>query len=385
MGERLSKFRSVVNGTYAVTRSAAAPSYSDLPRSFRASHGKTGVSVNEALGIGAAYRCVELLYTIGSSLDIDAIKVNRPLRFQPTLVTKPNLRESRSTTVGKTIAAMATQGEAFWYHPREAPGIVPAQITVLPPHHVRVLYDSNTDECAYERWTTDGFVRVPFWEISHLRLLTIPGYPHGIGPIQSARAAFQGALDLETYAGEWFNTTEIPEGVLSSDEDLSRDQAKRNAEMWAESRKEGRTAVLGKGLRYLPFLIKPEDAQFVENRKLSVVEVARLFGVPATLLDAPSGDSAVYSNQEQKNQVLLDYGLRRYLDEIEDTFSDLLPSGTTARFRTGELLRLNAKEQAAVDQIHIATGLRSVNEIRERDGLLPIDSTPAPAIEVSDA
>lgn len=375
-----------MNGDYAVTRSSvAAPTHGDLPRALTYTSSRTpGVSVNQAMGVGAVYRCIELLYTAGSSMDIQAVRRDgRALGTQPSVVRRPNQYESRRVTFGKTIASMAAYGECFYLLDRDDFGQIPAQIKVAPMSHITVKHDAWTDTTSYEIRTPDGRIRElrPF-EIHHLKLMSMPGFPHGLGPIQVARSSVQGALDLEDYAGNWFGQTEVPEGILSSPDDMGADKAKRYSEMWTQARANGRTAVLGNGLKYQPIMIDPVDAQFIENRKMSVVEIARMFGVPATMLDAPSGDSATYSNQRDKNQVLLDFGLRRYLDEIEDALSEFLPLGTLARFQTDSLLRLNPAEQANVDQILINTKQRTVNELRERDGLMPLEiEQTQPAIE----
>ena len=42
----------------------------------------------------------------------------------------------------------------------------------------------------------------------------------------------------------------------------------------------GDVVVLEEGLEYTPLSLSPEDAQLIEQRKMSVVDIARVFRVP---------------------------------------------------------------------------------------------------------
>lgn len=105
------------------------------------------------------------------------------------------------------------------------------------------------------------------------------------------------------------------------------------------------TALAAKSVIYSPSNIELKVTSgatpdlFTEGRNAASVNVARLLGLPATLLDATSGDSQTYSNVAQKNQAAIDYGLRPYASAIEERLSlpDITPAGTWIRFRFDEL------------------------------------------------
>jgi HK97 family phage portal protein len=364
-----------------VTRDAASPTYQDIPRGY-ALHSPP-VSVAESLSLASVYRCVSILATLASSLDIYAVRGGKPVAVQPPLIRKPNINSPRRVTLFETVASLALYGEAFWLLQRDSYLETPINIAVLNPIQVTISRDDNWNT-VYEIATPNGELKkLAPYQIHHLKLLRIPGYLHGVGPIQSARSTIRGSVDLETYAGSWWNINDIPEGILRTDQEIGPDQAKKAAQEWSNARRERRTAVMGKGLDYSPLLLSPKDALWLEGSQYNTIQVARMFGVPATLLDAPSGDTATYANQTQKNQALLDQTLRQYLDEIEDSFGEILPLGTLARFNTDELLRLNEKERAETDAILIQSGQRTINELRVRDGLDPLVTTQEQVNETS--
>lgn len=352
--------------------SVPSPTYADVPRAFTGNRRPDYVAGTNALGIAAVYRCASILTTLASSLNILAMRTGRPLINQPSLIRKPNLDEPRRVTIQTTIASMALYGECIWLTPRSSFSEQPAQITIPLLSDIHITQDSRRRPI-YEDAT---HILKPY-EFQHLKLFRIPGALHGLGPIQAARNVLQGAGDLEDFAGQWFGDNEVPEGMLTTDQHLSPVQAQTYATTWREQRGQNKTAVMGGGLKYTPLLLNPADALFVEVSKLRTVQVSFLFGVPATMLDAPSADSAVYANQTQKNQQLLDLTLRCYLDEVEDAWGEILPLGTSARFSTSELLRLDEKARAETNEILIRSGQRTADECRAIDGLDPLNA-PAP-------
>ncbi|WIM99397.1 phage portal protein [Actinoplanes oblitus] len=331
-----------------------------------------GVSIEEALQVPAVYRSVNTVATLVSSLTIDAVRNGQPLKTQPALVRKPNLDCSRRAFVYDTVMSMALHGEFFWYHPRTNILEVPSNVAVLAPLDVQVYMDDN-GIVQYRRNTFAGWVEVPRLHITHEKLTRLPGL-RGRGPIQTAPLVIWGALKLEEFVGMWWDENQIPEGLLSTDQDISPDQARRWSDEWMKARRENRTAVLGKGLRYEVIEIDPQKALYTEATKLKTVQIAQLFGIPAAILDAPSGDSQTYANVQQRHQALRDYTLRSYLDPIEGAWGELLPTGTFARFRTDELLRMD--EAARATFYSQASGNQPwllVDEIRDREGLPPIN------------
>lgn len=127
--------------------------------------------------------------------------------------------------------------------------------------------------------------------------------------------------------------------------------------------------------------IKPGDAQFVEIQQQNVVAIARLFGISASdLLAEMGGTSMTYQNIEQANMNFLQKTLARYMGEIENALSDLLPRGQKVQFKETALLRMDTKTLTEVRKTQIDAGIRSADEIRAEDGLDPLPKPkPAPA------
>jgi HK97 family phage portal protein len=108
----------------------------------------------------------------------------------------------------------------------------------------------------------------------------------------------------------------------------------------------------------------------------SAREVARIFRVPAWLIDAPTGDSLTYSNVLEQNRAFVTHSLRPWLVRLERALSndaDLCPGGTYVEFDLDGLLRADATQRAAIYEkaLDPIQGWLTRAEVRELEDLPP--------------
>lgn len=65
------------------------------------------------------------------------------------------------------------------------------------------------------------------------------------------------------------------------------------------------------GLKYTPISISPNEAQFLETRKLQINEIARIFRVPPHMVGGLEKSS--FSNIEQQSLEFVKYTLQPWL------------------------------------------------------------------------
>lgn len=332
-----------------------------------------GVSPSTALSISSVFRAVQIHQIAASQLSIDVDRRDQTIPV-PSLVRQPDQEMSRSAWIGKNIVSLATTGNAFWRVKRARRSDRITDLPVLNPHEVAILEDRKGRTFYSHKGTIYGRD-----EIQHLALLRVPGKREGLGPIQAARAELAGIIDLRDYASSWFNASGVPSGVLKTEQVLSPEQAERYQVKWT-STPAGQVRVLGHGLNYQPVLLNPADAQWLENQKFSVTQVARLMGVPASLmLAAVEGTSQTYANVEQDWIGYVRFSLMGYLREIEEALSVTLPRGQDARFSIETLLRTDTKTRYEAHKVGIDAGFLTVDEVRDIEHLGPMPTTaPTP-------
>jgi HK97 family phage portal protein len=121
-------------------------------------------------------------------------------------------------------------------------------------------------------------------------------------------------LALEKFGSTFFSNGANPSAAMIHPGRLS-DKARENLRESVESRHQGadrahRLLILEEGMKYERFGVPPDAAQFLASRAFQVVEVARLFNMPASLLNAAvEGSSLTYRNSVDEAQRLIDWCL----------------------------------------------------------------------------
>lgn len=340
------------------------------------------VTVASALTLPAVYRGIQILATTGAQLARDLIVTRGDEQVTPTpaIIRRPDVNRSASSFVKRYIVGMASTGNAYLRHIRNPFNNAVDSVELLNPLTTTPYYDDHGRK-VYDAVVNGRLVTLKDSEVTHLRLLEVPGMIVGLGPIQANRAGLAGALDLRAYADNVFRDGKVPSGVLSSSAQLDKIKADAMRERFHESIEGGQVAVLGHGMTYEAVMLKPIDAQWLESQQFSVTDIARIFGIPASyMLAEVNGSSLTYSNLEQVDTQFVRTTLLAYLVELEDALTDLLPRGQEVRFRTDSLLRADSKTRAEIHKTYLDAGVLSPATVARLEGLpTPPPAKPAPA------
>lgn len=346
------------------------------------------VTMAEAPAIPSVNRALTIITTsvMQLSLDVERGGETIPTAEQDSIIRRPNLEMTRSEFLEQVTMSLAATGNAYLL--KERIGRETNQLLVLNPHMVTVYRDQR-ERLRYgydgKTYTVD--------DLEHIKLLSMPGSLYGIGPIQAAQGTMRVARDMRDYASNWYETG-TPSGILSSETALTAEDARTYRRFWnnldengeaiSDAENPSRVKVLGRGLKYTPITITPKEALWVDAQNFSTLEIARIFGVPSSLmLTAIDGNSMTYSNVEQEWLGFVRFGLMAYLRRIEEAFTSLTPRGQTVRFNVEALLRSDTKSRYEAHNTALSAGFLTVNEVREIENHPPIDGgdtlpTPKP-------
>ncbi len=328
----------------------------------------TVATPSSSLTISTVYRGVEIHHTAVQQLSID-LERNDAAIAPSTLIRKPDVNQTRPEWLAYLVTSLALHGNAFWRIDRNERGDI-INLTPLDPNLCHPFF---TDRHKTRRAVQyDGKTLVHGRDVMHLRKMTVPGHAPGLGPIQAARVELGGALALRDYSSGWFDRGDVPNGVLSTKDQLTTDQARAMKKVWIETA-DGGVRVIGNGLTYAPIMLKPADAQWLESRQFTTTEIARLLGIPASLmLAAIEGSSSTYSNVEQDWIGYVRFSLMSYLRPIEAALTEMFPRGQEARFNIDALLRTDTKTRYEAHKIAIDAGFKTVEEVRQEERLGPL-------------
>lgn len=325
------------------------------------------IAEGEALGMIAVYRASQVISTSVMQLSFDAYRNDEQID-KPLILRKPDPDESLSAFSEKTALSLVLNGNSFWRVFRDNQGRVTG-LRVLNPHDVVIDADAEGTVTGYQ-YRGRTYTKT---EVKHLSHMRVAGTPRGRGPIQAAQSELRGALDTRDYSSNWYQDAGVPTGILSAKTPLNADQAAQAKAQWEATQGGTRgPAVLSGDWSYQPVYLSPEDAQWVAVRQFDTTAIARLFGIPAGLmLAAVEGSSMTYSNISQAWVEFQRFTLSRYVIEIEDALSDLLPRGTEVKANYGALLAPDALTRSQLHTAATQAGWMSINEVRAIEGLEP--------------
>lgn len=340
------------------------------------------VTLDTSLTLPSVYRSIQILAAAVAQLGIRVERGGEVMERTPSLVTQPDVDQTLSQFLKRTVIGLAGTGNAYWLIIRNSATGAISGLQVLDPLGVQITRDRKGNKVYLY-----GDKEYAAKQIKHLRLLEVPGHDEGLGPIQACRQGVQGALTLRSYSDQWFNNSGVPTGVLSTDAHLTPEEHDAYRERWHELQRDRDIAVLGRGLSYEPIILKPSDAQFLESQEFSVTDTARMFGIPASyLLAEVNGSNLVYTNSRDVDYQFAKYTLSAYLTEIEDAFTSLLVRGQVAKFELDAFLKPDPKAQAEIFKAYKDMGVLSADEIRQELGYTgPAPKPPKPIVQAPPA
>ena len=186
------------------------------------------------------------------------------------------------------------------------------------------------------------------------------------------------ALAAQEYGGRFYANDQQPGGVLEHPNHFKDDEARMAfARSWAVARggaNRHKKAILEDGMKYHALGISNEDAQFLETRQYSDVEIARMYRIPPPMLQIL--DNANYSNTVELNRAFVVHALMPWLVRWEQRInSDLIIHRRRffVEFNVAGLLRGELKTRDEAYAIGRNWGWLSVNDVRRLENMNPLE------------
>ena len=204
----------------------------------------------------------------------------------------------------------------------------------------------------------------------------------GISVINAARDSLGLGMAVERHGSKFFSQGARPSVVLEHPMTMKAQEHENFRSSWNRLHSgvdnHFRTVILENGMKLNTFSMSPEDSQFVETLQFRVRVVANWFGVPPHKLGDTTRTS--YSSLEQENQAFLDDTIDPWLKSWEAEAWDKLLSDRQKNsdshiieFNRKELLRMSSRDRSDFYSSALTSGWMSVNEVRSRENLNPID------------
>jgi HK97 family phage portal protein len=217
----------------------------------------------------------------------------------------------------------------------------------------------------------------------------------GLSTIAVASSAFGLAKATNKAASATFRNGIRSQVVLGAERDLTQDQMDDTRrvvdERYTGAINSGRPMILNGGWKATALSINPEDAQLLESRGFNVEEVCRFFGVPPVLVGHSEKQSSWGTGIEQIVLGFMKFTMRPRLRRMEQALEKQLLSaadrarGVRIEFNVEGLLRASSKERAEFYRTMTQVGAMTINEVRRKENLPPVEGGDVPRIQSQNA
>lgn len=348
-------------------------------------HAGKSVNLHSVLQLATAWACIRLTAQAVSCLplamyerrgDNDRVRVDDDV--SDVICDSPNEDQTALEFWESQVAWMAATGNAYSERVETRRRLVALQ--PMPSNQCAPFRDAE-GELKYTFNDRGKTEILPRDKVFHLRGFGFGG-DMGLSPIQFGSQAFGSAIAIDEAAGKLYGNGLQASGVLSSDKTLDKDQREqlqKIMERYVGSTNAGKLMVLEAGLKYDRLALSPIDAQMLENKRLSVEEICRWWGVPPIIIGhAAQGQTMWGSGVEQILLAWLTLGIDPLCDRIEARIRKQLirPTGNRRRyaeFNREALLQMDSKSKAAFLSTMTQNGLMTRNEGRAKLNLPRVD------------
>lgn len=349
-------------------------------------HAGVSVTHDTALSLPAVYRCWSLNSDTVATTPIDVIHRTANNRRQPATLppwlAQPNDDMDLCEFLGQAQASLEADGNAMAIKAVTRNGQL-AALYPLNPLMVDVERDADK-RIVYDVRQDDGTaIRLQANEVWHVKAFTMPGALRGLSPIGALRQTIGLGMAAQQFGAQFFGTGANLSGVIEiPGPDPGEDGANRLQK--AFTRKHGGLSkshalgVLFGGAKWVPLSVKPEEAQFLETRRYTDVQIANAYGVPPEYVTDIEGAKGFVTGLYARQYMWLLTGINPRFTRIENKLTALLPGNLYAKFNRNAFLAMDPSER----KDFYGAGLRDrwlvPNEVREKEDMDPLPGGDVP-------
>ncbi len=219
---------------------------------------------------------------------------------------------------------------------------------------------------------------IPASRMIHMSGLSFDGL-QGISTLKAARESVGSGLANQAYGASFFKNGASPDGVFEHNENYKPEQLTRLEESYKKKHtgigNHHHTPILPKGMNYKGISIPPEDAQFLQSKRHTTVEIAQWFRInPVFLQDL---ERSTFNNVEQLSTNHVMYTLRPWVKRFEQEYDRKLfkarDKGIYTKANLNALLRGDTDTRMKFYKGMFEVGTLSPNDILRMENKNPFD------------
>lgn len=345
--------------------------------------GSIAVNRNSVLALSSVFGCVKILSETIASVPFEVLKkddkgvrvatdhyLHKLIHFAPSdLYTSFLFRETLQ-------GHLCLDGNAYARVYRNGAGRI-LRFEIISPNHIEpYLIDG---EIWYKLQKPGGPVEIlDSYDVIHIPAFGFDGIK-GKNPIQVQRENMALGLSAQKFGKKFFENGAHVSGAITVPGKMKSEQKKslgqRFRQAYSGVENTGGTVILDHGMEYKNIGIKPADASFIETRRFTTSDIARIYRVPLHMLAAM--EKATFNNVEQLNINYVQYTIYPWVKRWEQEFNrkiftdSEIKEGYRVRFNLSGLMRGDSKNRAEFYRNLYNIRALSPNEIRRLENMNP--------------
>lgn len=210
-------------------------------------------------------------------------------------------------------------------------------------------------------------------EVIYIPCLSADG-KRGKAPMTVAREAAESVLEMNKHLSGFYKSGAIKQGALKVSQPLSpsakREMKRQWVELYGGAGSSGEPAVLDNGIEWEDISLPLADAQFIESKRLTAMDIAAVFNVPGSSVGLTSEK---YSNLQEINDRFIQDVIAPDCVNIEEAhnYSCFLcnESHYYTKFNLAAGMRSDPVKRAQYYKEMLGLGIMTINEIRRLEEL----------------
>ena len=214
-------------------------------------------------------------------------------------------------------------------------------------------------------------------------MIHVPGKlsENGITGVSVIRAGINDisiGSQTQKYGLKFFTGGSLLQGYLTTEKSLTPEARRKNGEAWSSvysgEKNWHKVGLLDEGMEFKRTGIAPEEAQFIETRKFTIEDIARIFRVPPHKIGHL--ERSTNNNIEQQNIEFATGTLRPLLTKIEQEYNRKIFKESEkgiyyCKFNDSSLMRGDSGARAQYYKDLYYIGALSSNDVREKEDMNP--------------
>jgi len=345
------------------------------------------VNTRTAMSIASVHACVRVIADGIAGLNLrlyretDGGREIVRIHYANALVNEPNQYQTKFDFVKFMVSQLAMRGNAYTFINRDVRFIGVELHPIMPEFVQPVMSDGQL----FYKVSAPGYpTMVPATDILHFKGLCTDNPYKGKSPIELHAETLGVDLAAIKASGAVYKNGTL-KFLLKSDHQIKPEQAaglKRSLDDVIDGA--SRSTVIPGGINMEKLSMTPQEAQYIEERQFSAEEIARIFGVPASMIGADK--QGVKSSVEQEFSDFYQRTLMAYAINIEQEMARKLLTESDKgayyfKFNFNSLLRASANDRADFYNKGIRGGWLSRNQARAFEDMNGFDGGDALLVE----